>query len=128
MNLKSIALSITTLSALAMSGCASNDDLIAAQEKQQQQITQLESQIEKVEQKTQKQERAIQMANQQTNKLLTDQAKEKEQKSMRYVVKENDTLYSIAKEHRMGVDALTQLNPQLSNPNLLLIGSTINVK
>ncbi|MCY9829537.1 LysM peptidoglycan-binding domain-containing protein, partial [Vibrio chagasii] len=102
--------------------------LIAAQEKQQQQITQLESQIERVEQKTQKQERAIQMANQQTNKLLTDQAKEKEQKSKRYVIKENDTLYSIAKEHRMEVDALTQLNPQLSNPNLLLIGRTINVK
>ncbi|MEZ9178002.1 LysM domain-containing protein [Vibrio kanaloae] len=101
MNLKSIALSITTLSALAMSGCASNDELIAAQEKQQQQITQLKSQIERVEQKTQKQEHVIQMANQQTNKLLTVQAKEKEQKSKYYVIKENDTLYSIAKEHRM---------------------------
>lgn len=128
MNLKGNTLAIALLSLTSVIGCASNDELIATQEKQQQQIFQLQFQIKRVEQKTQQQEQAIQSASQKAHAALTEQAAIKEQKSRHYVIKEKDTLYSIAKKYRMTVDALTQLNPQISNPKRLLIGSTIKVK
>ncbi|MCW8336717.1 LysM peptidoglycan-binding domain-containing protein [Vibrio paucivorans] len=128
MNFKRITLSMAVLSLVSIAGCASNDELIATQEQQQQQITQLQSQIERVEQKTQQQEQAIQSASQKARVALAEQAAIKEQESRHYVIKENDTLYSIAKEYQMTIDALMQLNTQISNPKRLLIGSTIRVK
>lgn len=45
----------------------------------------------------------------------------------RYVVENGDSLYIIARRHRMPLQSLLQKNPQITNPNLIRIGESINI-
>jgi len=44
-----------------------------------------------------------------------------------YTVKNSDTLWQIAKEHRISLDALLAANPQISDPNYVLSGAMLNI-
>lgn len=45
-----------------------------------------------------------------------------------YVVKRGDYISKIAKEYNMTVQEIMNLNPQISNPNLIYVGQQIRVK
>lgn len=47
--------------------------------------------------------------------------------SAKYSVKTGDTLYIISQKYSTSVAKLIELNPQLSNPNMLYVGQVINV-
>ena len=44
-----------------------------------------------------------------------------------YTVQAGDSLWKIAKNYQIGLDALIAANPQLTNPNQISIGEIINV-
>jgi LysM repeat protein len=44
-----------------------------------------------------------------------------------YVVKPHDTLYLISKEFNIPLAQLIRANPQITNPNLIYEGQTINI-
>lgn len=46
---------------------------------------------------------------------------------MNYVIKPGDTLYQIALKHKVGVQSLIRLNPQLSDPNKLQPGMVLRI-
>jgi uncharacterized YkwD family protein/spore coat assembly protein SafA len=46
---------------------------------------------------------------------------------MTYIVKPNDTLWKIAKDHNISLNELLALNPQITNPSLIFPGQTINI-
>ncbi|MGO2322109.1 MULTISPECIES: LysM peptidoglycan-binding domain-containing protein [Vibrio] len=111
-------------SALALSGCASNDEVIEQQNQQAEQLSSLQADL-------QAQKESNQQLADKVDQLAMDQDEIKQgmqDKSSAYVIKENDTLYRIAKEHDMTVDQLQQLNPEIKNPKSLLIGQTIKLK
>lgn len=45
----------------------------------------------------------------------------------RYVVRGGESLYIIARRHRMPLQSLLQKNPQITNPNLIRVGESINI-
>ncbi|MCF7354736.1 LysM peptidoglycan-binding domain-containing protein [Vibrio sp. CK2-1] len=111
-------------SALALSGCASNDEVIEQQNQQAEQLSSLQADL-------QAQKESNQQLADKVDQLAMDQDEIKQgmqDKSSAYVIKENDTLYRIASEHDMTVDELQQLNPEIKNPKSLLIGQTIKLK
>ncbi|MGO2499088.1 MAG: LysM peptidoglycan-binding domain-containing protein [Vibrio litoralis] len=111
-------------SALALSGCASNDEVIEQQNQQAEQLSSLQADL-------QAQKESNQQLADKVDQLAMDQDEIKQgmqDKSSTYVIKENDTLYRIANEHDMTVDQLQQLNPEIKNPKSLLIGQTIKLK
>ncbi|GLT14235.1 LysM peptidoglycan-binding domain-containing protein [Vibrio algivorus] len=111
-------------SALALSGCASNDEVIEQQNQQAEQLNSLQVEL-------QAQKESNQQLADKVDQLSMDQDEIKQQmqdKSSVYVIKENDTLYRIANDHDMTVDELQQLNPEIKNPKSLLIGQTIKLK
>lgn len=111
-------------SALALSGCASNDEVIEQQNQQAEQLNSLQVEL-------QAQKESSQQLADKVDQLSMDQDEIKQQmqdKSSVYVIKENDTLYRIANDHDMTVDELQQLNPEIKNPKSLLIGQTIKLK
>ncbi|MGV3001427.1 LysM peptidoglycan-binding domain-containing protein [Vibrio sp. E150_018] len=111
-------------SALALSGCASNDELIEQQNQQAEQLSSLRADL-------QAQKESNQQLADKVDQLSIDQDEIKQimqDKSSIYVIKENDTLYHIANEHDMTVDELQQLNSEIKNPKSLLIGQTIRLK
>lgn len=111
-------------SALVLSGCASNDEVIEQQNQQAEQLSSLQADL-------QAQKESNQQLADKVDQLAMDQDEIKQgmqDKSSAYVIKENDTLYRIAKEHDMTVDQLQQLNPEIKNPKSLLIGQTIKLK
>lgn len=110
-------------SALALSGCASNDEVIEQQNQQAEQLSTLQADV-------QAQKESNQQLMDKVDQLSMDQDEIKQQiqdKSNSYVIKENDTLYQIANEHDMTVNDLLQLNPEIKNPKSLLIGQTIKL-
>ncbi|MFH0265471.1 LysM peptidoglycan-binding domain-containing protein [Vibrio rumoiensis] len=111
-------------SAAVLSGCASNDEVIEQQNQQAEQISSLQADL-------QAQKESNQQLADKVDQLSMDQDEIKQQmedKSSTYVIKENDTLYHVAQQNGMSVDELLQLNPEIKNPNALLIGQTINIK
>lgn len=112
------------VSALVLSGCASNDELIEQQNQQAEQLSSLQADL-------QAQKESNQQLADKVDQLSMDQDEIKQQMqdaSSTYVIKENDTLYRVAMQNGMSVDELLQLNPEIKNPNALLIGQTITIK
>ncbi|AZL84872.1 LysM peptidoglycan-binding domain-containing protein [Aliivibrio salmonicida] len=132
---KNIILAASLMSALVLTGCASNDELIAQQKNQTDQISALESKVSSLESELQKQQSEGKEISQTVRQLsvkqdeLNAQAQQQADEAvMYYTLKQDDTLYSIAKDQGIALDDLLQLNPQIKNPKRLLIGDVINIK
>lgn len=123
---------VTALSSLLfLSGCASNDKIIEQQNKQAEQINTIDSKVSKLESVLKIQKNTDEELSQAVNKLHSKQnhlRKQVEIMTKTYSVKQNDTLYNIAKVYGIKLDKLLQLNPQIKKPNRLLIGQMINIK
>jgi lysozyme len=46
---------------------------------------------------------------------------------IKYLIKPGDTLFAIALAHHTTVDAIVKANPQITNPNLIFAGETLNI-
>lgn len=139
---KNIILLASLMSSLVLTGCASNDELIAQQKNQTEQMSALESkvstletQVGTLESELQKQKDTDSELYQTVRKLdaaqgeLKAQAQQEADKAvMYYTIKQDDTLYSISKEQGIALEDLLQLNPQIDNPKRLLIGDVLNIK
>ncbi|MGR6834033.1 LysM peptidoglycan-binding domain-containing protein [Aliivibrio wodanis] len=142
MKQKKIILLASLMSSLVLTGCASNDELIAQQKNQTEQMSALESkvstletQVGTLESELQKQKETDSELYQTVRKLdaaqgeLKAQAQQEADKAvMYYTIKQDDTLYSIAKDQGIALEDLLQLNPQIDNPKRLLIGDVLNIK
>jgi LysM repeat protein len=142
MKQKKIILLASLMSSLVLTGCASNDELIAQQKNQTEQMSALESkvstletQVGTLESELQKQKDTDSELYQTVRKLdaaqgeLKAQAQQEADKAvMYYTIKQDDTLYSISKEQGIALEDLLQLNPQIDNPKRLLIGDVLNIK
>ncbi|MDD9178671.1 MULTISPECIES: LysM peptidoglycan-binding domain-containing protein [Aliivibrio] len=139
---KNIILLASLMSSLVLTGCASNDELIAQQKNQTEQmsvleskVSTLESQVGTLEAELQKQKETDSEIYQTVRKLdvaqgeLKAQAQQQADKAvMYYTIKQDDTLYSIAREQGIALEDLLQLNPKIANPKRLLIGDVLNIK
>ena len=131
MNKKQIMMATALVSTLALSGCASNDEIIEQQKQQAEQINTLDSKVNTLESELQRQQNADQQISQAVSQLHAEQNnlnQQVEQTAKIYSIKQNDTLSSVAEEYGMSLEALLQLNPQIEKPNYLLIGQMINIK
>ncbi|MGR6830845.1 LysM peptidoglycan-binding domain-containing protein [Aliivibrio wodanis] len=131
MNKKQIMMATALVSTLALSGCASNDEIIEQQKQQAEQINTLDSKVNTLESQLQRQQNADKQISQAVSQLNTKQnnlSQQVEQTAKIYSIKQNDTLSRVAKEHGMELEELLQLNPQIKTPNSLLIGQMINIK
>ena len=131
MNKKQIMMATALVSTLALSGCASNDDIIEQQKQQAEQINTLDSKVNTLESELQRQQNADRNISQAVSQLHAEQnnlSTQVEQTAKIYSIKQNDTLSSVAKDNGMDLEELLQLNPQIEKPNSLLIGQMINVK
>lgn len=139
---KNIILLASLMSSLVLTGCASNDEQITQQKSQIEQIntleskvSTLESQVNTLETELQKQKSTDSEIYQTVHRLDVAQNKLKEQAQqqadeaiMYYMIKQGDTLYSIARDHGIALEDIIQLNPHIVNPKRLLIGDLLNVK
>ena len=131
MNKKQIMMATALVSTLALSGCASNDEIIEQQKQQAEQINTLDSKVNTLESELQRQQNADRNISQAVSQLHTKQnnlSTQVEQTAKMYSIKQNDTLSSVAKDNGMDLEELLQLNPQIEKPNSLLIGQMINIK
>ena len=131
MNKKQIMMATALVSTLALSGCESNDEIIEQQKQQAEQINTLDSKVNTLESELQRQQNADRNISQAVSQLHTKQnnlSQQMEQAAKIYSIKQNDTLYSVAKDNGMELEELLQLNPQIEKPNSLLIGQMINIK
>ena len=131
MNKKQIMMATALVSTLALSGCASNDDIIEQQKQQAEQINTLDSKVNTLESELQRQQNADRNISQAVSQLHTKQNnlnQQVEQTAKIYSIKQNDTLSSVAKDNGMDLEELLQLNPQIEKPNSLLIGQMVNIK
>ncbi len=131
MNKKQIMMATALVSTLALSGCASNGEIIEQQKQQAEQINTLDLKVNTLESELQRQQNADRNISQAVSQLHTKQNnlnQQVEQTAKIYSIKQNDTLSSVARENGMSLEALLQLNPQIEKPNSLLIGQMINVK
>ena len=132
---KNIILAASLMSALVLTGCASNDELIAQQKNQTDQISALESKVSSLESELQKQQsegkeisQTVRQLSVKQDELNAQALQQADEAVMYYTLKQDDTLYSIAKDQGIALDDLLQLNPQIKNPKRLLIGDVINIK
>ena len=139
---KNIILLAALMSSLVLTGCASNDELIAQQKNQtekmgalESKVSTLESQVNTLKTELQSQKETDSEIYQTVRKLDTAQGELKAQAQqeadkavMYYTIKQDDTLYSISKEQGIALEDLLQLNPQIDNPKRLLIGDVLNIK
>ena len=131
MNKKQIMMATALVSTLALSGCASNGEIIEQQKQQAEQINTLDSKVNTLKSQLQRQQNADKQVSQAVSQLHTKQnnlSQQMEQAAKIYSIKQNDTLYSVAKDNGMDLEELLQLNPQIEKPNSLLIGQMINIK
>ena len=124
MNKKQIMMATALVSTLALSGCASNDEIIEQQKQQAEQINTLENELQRQQNADQQISQAVSQLHTEQNNLST----QVEQTAKMYSIKQNDTLSSVAKDNGMELEELLQLNPQIEKPNSLLIGQMINIK
>ena len=124
MNKKQIMMATALVSTLALSGCASNDEIIEQQKQQAEQINTLENELQRQQNADQQISQAVSQLHTEQNNLST----QVEQTAKIYSIKQNDTLSSVAKDNGMDLEELLQLNPQIEKPNSLLIGQMVNIK
>ncbi|WP_341285645.1 LysM peptidoglycan-binding domain-containing protein [Priestia megaterium] len=62
-----------------------------------------------------------------SNLIVPGQILKVDNKEEKYVVKAGDSLKKIAKKYHTTVNTLIKLNPQISNPNLIIVGQNILV-
>jgi N-acetylmuramoyl-L-alanine amidase len=124
MNKKQIMMATALVSTLALSGCASNDEIIEQQKQQAEQINTLENELQRQQNADQQISQAVSQLHTEQNNLST----QVEQTAKMYSIKQNDTLSSVAKDNGMDLEELLQLNPQIEKPNSLLIGQMVNIK
>jgi len=62
-----------------------------------------------------------------SNLIVPGQILKVDNKEEKYVVKAGDSLKKIAKKYHTTVNTLVKLNPQISNPNLIIVGQNILV-
>lgn len=139
---KNIILLASLMSSLVLTGCASNDELIAQQKNQTEQmsaleskVSTLESQVTTLDSELKKQKETDSELYQTVRKLDAAQGELKAQAQqeadeavMYYTIKQDDTLYSISKKQGIALEDLLQLNPKIKNPKHLLIGDVLNIK
>ncbi|KAB2824666.1 LysM peptidoglycan-binding domain-containing protein [Aliivibrio finisterrensis] len=139
---KNIILLASLMSSLVLTGCASNDELIAQQKNQTEQMSALESKVSTLESQVGTLEAELQKQKETDSEIyqtvrtldavqgeLKAQAQQQADEAvMYYTIKQDDTLYSIAKEQGIALADLLQLNPKIDNPKRLLIGDVINIK
>jgi N-acetylmuramoyl-L-alanine amidase len=131
MNKKQIMMATALVSTLALSGCESNDEIIEKQQQQAEQINMLGSKIKVLESELQRLQNVEKQTSQAVSQVHTKQnnlSKQMEQIAKIYSIKQNDTLFNVAKENGMNLEALLHLNPQIKKPNSLLIGQMVNIK
>ena len=123
------------LSTLALSGCASNDAIIAQQKQHAEQITVLAETVDSLGETVNALESQLitqQGINadiaQDVGQLYVERDELAQIAAATYTVIQGDTLSGIAAANDISLEKLIQLNPQISNPNLLLIGHIINIK
>lgn len=133
--LSSTKLAFATAVVIIISGCSSNGEVV---EEQQEQQNQQASQIEMLNEKTDALEAKLQQQselNMKTSQAVDElSGNQKELMELtngqagNYTIKEKDTLFNIAKEHAISLDALLELNPEINVTTILLIGQKINVR
>lgn len=62
-----------------------------------------------------------------SNLIVPGQILKVDNKEEKYIVKAGDSLKKIAKKYHTTVNTLVKLNPQISNPNLIIVGQNILV-
>lgn len=62
-----------------------------------------------------------------SNLIFPGQVLKVDNKEEKYVVKAGDSLKKIAKKYNTSINTLVKLNPQISNPNLIIVGQNILV-
>ena len=62
-------------------------------------------------------------------RVLAEELGYKKKKSSKtYTVQSGDNLYKIAKQHKMSLDTLKKLNPQIKDFNVITVGQKVNIK
>ncbi|RZP95316.1 LysM peptidoglycan-binding domain-containing protein [Vibrio vulnificus] len=125
-NLKKIAVSTGILSAVALSGCASNnnEELI---KQQGEKINALSSQMNSMESELKGADSQMATAIRKLEMQQQNLTEHVVAKANTYAVQEGDTLLSISRQFNTTLEELVAKNPQVKNPNLLLIGHIINL-
>ncbi|PMH44579.1 hypothetical protein BCU68_03515 [Vibrio sp. 10N.286.49.B3] len=119
---------LIAVSALALSGCATQYELAQQQKKNDQKITELESKVDAIKSESQGTDEEMAKAISQLQSEQSQLVLQTNSVNKSYAIKENDTLYSIAQVNNMPLDELLALNPQIDDPRELLIGQIINIK
>lgn len=134
MNKKTI-IAISLLSSLVLSGCASNDEIIAQQKQQAEQIntlgvtvSTLDSTVNTLESELEVQTDRNNLMAKTVRQVYAEQSQLKTQAAKYYSIKENDTLSRIAVEQGISLATLLKLNPQIDNANILFVGHIISIK
>lgn len=123
-NKQKTLVTIAVVSSLFLAGCASNDELIEQQNQQADQISTLQAQLDNQKVETDNLSDQVERLTAMQGKIVNDiQTKESI-----YTIKQHDTLYKVANTHGMTVDELLNLNPDIKNPNALLIGQQVRLK
>ncbi|EPN4952622.1 LysM peptidoglycan-binding domain-containing protein [Vibrio diabolicus] len=112
---------------LVLSGCASNDELIESQGQKinnlTNQVNVLSNQVGRMDSKHNKLDALVMKNNNEFSKIIEA---EKNQ-SRKYTIIEGDSLSSIANKAGLSVKELLKNNPQITNPDQLLIGHELNI-
>lgn len=125
-NLKKLAVSTALLSVAVLSGCASNnnEELI---KQQGEKINSLSSQMNTMKSELEGADSQMTVAIRQLEMQQQNLTAHVVAKANTYAVQEGDTLLSISREFNTTLEDLVAKNPQVKNPNLLLIGHIINL-
>lgn len=91
------------------------------------QINTLALKVNALEHELQSQKNTDKEMTQTINKLYMEQNELNKQTVKHYSIKAKDTLYSIARKFNVSPETLLQLNPQIENKNILLVGQTIKI-
>lgn len=128
---KNITIIISLLSSLIVSGCASNDEIIAQQKQQNEKIKTLNVTVSILGAAVNTLENEFEIQQDEYNQISNTVVYQSQMNVLAakyYSIKEHDTLSSIAVEQNVSVAKLMMLNPQIDDANILLIGHIIKIK